>query len=125
MILPILQTFFREKRYRYLTIATLSVLATGIIGFRFLEDWRWLDCINYAVSVMVTSGNAEVYPKTDAGKVFNIFYMLLSVILILLFVNTLYQHFHNLRLSKEVKDKRHQKIVEKQIDVQSNNEHTN
>lgn len=118
MLVPVLQTFLREKRYRYLTVVTLSVLIIGILGFRYLENWRWIDCVNYAVSIMVTTGNAEVYPKTDAGKIFNIFYMFLSVILILFFVNTLYQHLNNLRLSKEVKDKRHHKIVARQINVQ-------
>lgn len=118
MIFPIFRAFFKEKRYRYLTILTTAVLLVGIIGFRFLEGWAWLDCVNYAVSIMVTTGNAEVYPKSNWGKIFNVFYMFLSVILILFFVNTLYQHFHNARLTRELKDKRHKKIVEKQIEIQ-------
>ena len=119
MIIPALRTFIREKRYRYLTITTLAVLLLGIIGYRYLEEWSWIDCVNYAVSIMVTTGNAEVYPQTYWGKIFNVFYMLLSVILILFFINTLHQHFHESRLIKEVKHKRHQKIIAKQMNIQT------
>lgn len=122
MIIPALGTFIREKRYRYLTGTTLGVLLLGIVGYRYLEEWSWIDCVNYAVSIMVTTGNAEVYPQTYWGKIFNVFYMLLSVILILFFINTLHQHFHESRLIKEVKHKRHQKIIEKQMKIQTEKE---
>ena len=122
MIAPALFTFLREKRYRQLTFTTVGVLVLGIVSYRYLEGWSWLDCINYAASIMVTSGNAEVYPKSDWGKIFNIFYMFLSVILILFFVNTLHQHFYESRQSRRVKFKRHQKIVKKKIDTQAKNE---
>ena len=118
MILPALQTFLREKRYRQLTITTLGVLILGILGYRLLEGWSWLECVNYAASIMVTSGNSEVYPQSDWGKVFNVFYMFLSVILILFFVNTLQQHFHESRQSNKEKYKRHQRIIKKKIQTQ-------
>ena len=120
MFTPVLKTFLREKRYRDLTLTTLGVLVLGVIGFRFLEGWTWLDCINYAASIMVTSGNAEVYPKSDWGKVFNVFYMFLSVFLILFFINTLSQHFHESRQIKKVKHERHRKIIERKIETQIN-----
>ena len=118
MLISELSTFWREKRYRLLTVTTIGVLVLGIIGYRFLEGWSWLDCINYAVSIMVTTGNAEVYPKSDWGKIFNVFYMVLSVFLILFFINTLQQHFHESRRSGIVKRKRHQKIIEKKMTTQ-------
>ena len=113
-------TFFREKRYRYLTIITLLVLFVGVISYRFLEQWSWLDSIHYSVSIMVTTGNAEIYPKSYWGKVFNIFYMIISVILILLFVNTLHQHFHDNKESRQSKRQRHRKIADKKVKTQEN-----
>ena len=125
MIFSELHTFLRDRRYRQLTITTLGVLILGIIGYRILEGWSWLDCINYAVSIMVTSGNSEVYPHSNWGKIFNVFYMFLSVILILFFVSTLQQHFHDRRQSSRTKFKRHQKIVEKKIDTQAHEQQKN
>ncbi len=110
------RSFLRKKRYRYLIYATLGVLLIGVGGFRYLEHWRWIDCVNYAVSTMVTTGNATVIPESDAGKIFNIGYMFISVILILFFVNTMQQHFHDQRQTYEVKHERRKKIVEKHLE---------
>jgi len=115
MFVPALRTFFREKRYRYITLTTLAVLVVGVIGYRLLEGWSWLDSIHYAVSIMVTTGNAEIYPISYWGKVFNVFYMILSVVLILFFISTLQQHFHESRQARKSKHLRHRKIIDRKI----------
>lgn len=120
MIVATARSFLSKKRYRYLIYATLSVLFIGVLGFRLIEHWRWIDCLNYAVSTMVTTGNAGVLPKSDIGKVFNVFYMFTSVILILFFVNTMTQHFQEMRKTQEVRHQRHKDMVEKHIDNPSN-----
>ncbi|WP_312820607.1 potassium channel family protein [Kaistella carnis] len=115
MITATAKSFFSKKRYRYLIYATTSVLFIGVLGFRLIEHWRWIDCLNYAVSTMVTTGNAGVIPKTDVGKMFNVFYMFTSVILILFFVNTISRYFHEMRKTQEIKYQRHKDMVEKHI----------
>lgn len=115
MLMSLIYTFFRERRYRYLTLTTVLVLMVGATGYRLLEQWSWLDSIQYAVSIMVTTGSSELYPKTHWGKVFNIFYMILSVILILLFVNMLHQHFHDSRQTRQTKQLRHRKIIDRKM----------
>lgn len=120
MIITTARTFLNKKSYRYLMYTTLTVLLLGVLGFRFLEHWRWIDCLNYAVSTMVTTGNAGVLPQSDLGKIFNVFYMFTSVILILFFVNTMNQHYQELRKTQAVKHKRHQDIVQKHVDESSN-----
>ena len=116
MIVATIRTFINKRSYRYLIYTTSSVLVIGVLGFRYLEHWRWIDCVNYAVSTMVTTGNAGVIPKTDVGKFFNICYMFVSVVLILFFVSTIQQHFQEVRQSKDVKHQRHQKIAEKHVE---------
>ncbi|SFI47962.1 potassium channel family protein [Halpernia frigidisoli] len=116
MIIATAKTFISKKSYRYLIYTTFFILILGVFGFRFLEHWRWIDCVNYAVSTMVTTGNAGVLPKSDAGKIFNIFYMFTSVVLILLFVNTVTQHIRDLKQSQLVKNERHQRIVKKHME---------
>lgn len=115
MIFSTARTFLNKKRYRYLIYTTLGVLLIGVFGFRYFEHWRYIDCLNYAVSTMVTTGNAGVLPESDSGKIFNVFYMFTSVILILFFVNTMNHHFQELRQSKEMKHQRHKHLVEKHV----------
>ncbi len=99
MIKSVLISFIKDKNYRTLIYTTFFVLLLGSVCFKYFENWEWIDAISYAVSVMVTTGNAEVYPQTMHGKIFNIFYMIISVILILFFVNVLFQHFHENRMN--------------------------
>lgn len=115
MIFASARTFIRNRDYRYLLLTTLAVLLIGIFGFKYLENWNWLDSVNYAVSTMVTTGNSDVTPLTDGGKIFNIFYMFISVILILLFVNTIAEHFKDFRNNENLRSERHSKIVQKHV----------
>lgn len=109
------RSFMNKKDYRNLLFTTIAVLLLGIFGFKYLEHWSWIDCINYSVSTMVTTGNAGVIPKTEAGKIFNIFYMFISVVLILLFINTITQHFRDVRKTRDFKHERHQKIAKDHV----------
>lgn len=122
MIVATFRSFLNKKHYRYLIYTTSIVLLIGVLGFRFLEKWRWIDCVNYAVSTMVTTGNAGVQPVTDFGKIFNIFYMIISVVLILFFVNTIQKHFQDQRQSFQVKHLRHKKLAQKHVDDSLNRE---
>ncbi|MGS0748696.1 potassium channel family protein [Halpernia sp. GG3] len=115
MIFNTARSFMNKKNYRNLLFSTLAVLLLGIFGFKYLEKWSWIDCVNYSVSTMVTTGNAGVIPITKAGKIFNIFYMFTSVILILIFINTITQHFRDVRKTKDFKHERHQKIVKDHV----------
>lgn len=127
MIFNTARSFMNKKNYRNLLFTTLAVLLLGIFGFKYLEGWSWIDCINYSVSTMVTTGNAGVIPKTEAGKIFNIFYMFTSVVLILLFVNTITQHFKEVRKTKFFKHERHQKIAKDHVNqsIKSDNREIN
>lgn len=102
-------SFFRKRYYRVLTISSISVLCLGIVGFHFIEGWSWLDSIDYAISTMVTTGNSGLFPKTILGKYFNIFYMLSSVVLILLFISTVQQHFLDIEQNKKLQRIRRRK----------------
>lgn len=109
MTLHTITSFFRKKYYRKLTLSSVSVLCIGIIGFHFIEGWPWLDSVDYAISTMVTTGNSGLFPKTDLGKYFNIFYMLSSVVLILLFISTIQQHFLDIEQNKKLQRIRRRK----------------
>lgn len=115
MIFASARSFIRNRDYRYLLLTTFGILLIGIFGFKFFEGWEWIDCVNYAVSTMVTTGNSDVTPLSDGGKLFNIFYMFTSVILILLFVNTVTQHFRDFRRTEDLKNERHQNIVKNHV----------
>ena len=85
--------FLRDKNYRDLLITTFLVIIIGGIVFKTLEGWRWIDAFYFCIITLTTVGYGDIAPKTDAGKIFNMFYILLGLGLILAFVKTVYDHY--------------------------------
>ncbi len=102
--------FLRDKEYRDLIFTTLVVICIGMFVYHFLEGWSWLNALYFSFITLTTVGFGDFAPKTDAGKIFTIFYIIVGIGIILSFVNTIYHHFMQQReLRKE-----HKKMERKQ-----------
>jgi voltage-gated potassium channel len=51
----------------------LLVLLVGTIGYKYIENWVWLDAFYMTVITVSTVGITEVHPLSDAGRLFTIF----------------------------------------------------
>jgi voltage-gated potassium channel len=51
-------------------IGILLVLIFGTIGYRFIENWGWLDAFYMTVITVSTVGITEVHPLSDVGRLF-------------------------------------------------------
>ncbi len=69
---------FRSKIYIALSLV-LFVSLIGVLGFRLLSDYSWLDAVYMTVITMTTVGFSEVSPLDDAAKIFTIFLIISSV----------------------------------------------
>ena len=65
-------------------ILALSVLALvvffGSAGFHYIENWSWFEGLYMTIITMTPLGYGEVKPLSHAGKVFNTFLILASVL---------------------------------------------
>jgi len=61
---------------RALTILILlfALTAVGILGFRIIEGWSWIDCVYYTV-ITVTTVGYEIDRLSDEGKIFVTLYL--------------------------------------------------
>ena len=69
---------FRSKIYLAL-ILMISVLVIGVIGYRFLSDYSWLDALYMTIITVTTVGFMEVRPLDASAKVFTVLLITSSV----------------------------------------------
>ena len=93
ILLETIKVFLRDKEYRDLLGTVIAILALGTVVYHYLEGWSWLDAFYFSFITLTTIGFGDFAPKTDAGKIFTIVYIVVGVGIILAFVNTLYLHY--------------------------------
>lgn len=58
----------------------LAIIAViGVLGYRFIEKWTFLDSVYMTVITLFTVGFKEVSPLSPAGKIFTIFIIVAGV----------------------------------------------
>ena len=73
--------------YRLLITAALSLLVGGSIFYHIVEKWNWLDSYYFCVVTLATVGYGDLVPKTDLGKLFTTFYILIGIGIIATFAS--------------------------------------
>lgn len=56
-----------------------AVLSVGVLGFRIIEGWTWIESTWMALITMTTIGFGEVHPLSPLGRVFGMVYILAAV----------------------------------------------
>ena len=69
---------FRSKFYRAI-VMMLGVLMVGVIGYRYLSDFSWLDALYMTIITVTTVGFMEVQPLDDNSKIFTVLLIITSV----------------------------------------------
>ena len=75
----LLRALFQQPESRALLTMALAVIAIGTSFYHNFEGWRWLDAVYFCVVTLVTIGYGDFTPKTDAGKLFTIVYIVIGL----------------------------------------------
>lgn len=77
------------KQFRGVAAVAVLVLTGGAIFYHLVEKLSWLNAVYFCVITLTTVGYGDITPKTDAGKIFTIFYVLTGIGIIATLANLL------------------------------------
>nr|WP_294848138.1 potassium channel family protein [uncultured Sphingomonas sp.] len=69
----------RDPSVRGLLALSLTLITIASLFYNVVEGWRMIDSIYFSVITIATIGYGDFAPKTDAGKIFTIFYVLIGL----------------------------------------------
>lgn len=75
------------RQFRIAAGISLATLLFGAVFYHYVEDMGWLNAVYFCVITLTTIGYGDIVPKTDLGKLFTIFYVIVGVGIIATFVN--------------------------------------
>lgn len=81
-----------DPQFLELMIIAGLILLTGTIFYSQIEKWSLTDSFYFSVTTLTTVGYGDLYPTTDASKIFTAFYILAGVGILLGFVNAVATH---------------------------------
>jgi len=69
----------KDREFRALFYWVIGILVLGTWFYARVEGWRALDSLYFTVTTLTTVGYGDFYPRTDAGKIFTIFYIIVGI----------------------------------------------
>lgn len=100
------ENFIEKNQYRIITGAALFALFFGTIFYHIIEKLSWLDSWYLSVITLTTVGYGDITPKTDIGKLFTTFYVLVGIGIIVAFTSTLIKRAGK-RRERKLEEKSH------------------
>lgn len=106
---------FRSKINTAMLLLIL-LLFTGVIGFKVISEYSWIDAVYMTVITITTVGFGEVFPLDPEAKIFTIFLILTSVIIVGYALKIITEYMISKNDISELKHKK----MQKKIDALSN-----
>jgi voltage-gated potassium channel len=100
------------RRILIVAAAIAVTLGVGTAGFVAVAGYPVFDAFYMALITMTTVGYAEIRPLTTAGRVFNSFYLLLSVSTLLLAMGVMTQGIIEAQLGNLLEKRRVRKMID-------------
>lgn len=94
------ETIVHIKRYRWVAAIAFTLIGIGTVFYHIVENWKLIDSLYFSTVTLTTIGYGDFTPKTDAGKLFTVFYVLIGVGTVAAALNILVRGAAQRRLEK-------------------------
>ena len=103
--------FFRTRIYTAVFLLVI-ILLIGIAGYKMISGYSWVDAIYMTVITMTTVGFGEVVALDDTSKIFTIFLILASVVIVGYALSIITEYILSKNNIEELKHKKMQKKID-------------
>ena len=69
----------RDPAVRLRLGLTLGVIGGATVFYRHVEGWAWIDAAYFSTVTIATVGYGDFVPRTDAGKIFTMVYVIVGI----------------------------------------------
>ena len=91
----------------------IILLVIGVVGFKSMSYYTWIDALYMTVITITTVGFQEVHPLDDTTKVFTIFLILTSVFILGYALSVITEYILSKNDFEELKQRKMQKKIDK------------
>jgi voltage-gated potassium channel len=102
---------FRSKIYTAIILLVI-LLFIGVIGYRFISNYEWIDAVYMTVITITTVGFAEVNPLDTESKIFTIFLILASVVIVGYAISIITEYILSKNNFEDIKQRKMQKKID-------------
>jgi hypothetical protein len=89
-------------RIRYIALVGLATIGTGVVAYRYLEDWSWIDSLYFSVVTLATVGYGDLTPQSEEGRLFTVFYIVVGIGIFAAVINFLVKRGATRRIEKHL-----------------------
>jgi voltage-gated potassium channel len=100
------------RRFLFVTIAILSTLAVGTIGFTLIAGYPLFDAFYMTLTTLTTVGYGEIHPLDRGGRIFNSFLIIFGVSVILVGIGAMTQTIIELELGNSFGKRRQKRMID-------------
>lgn len=86
-----------HTRLIYISVVLILILFGSATFYHYIEKWTYIDALYFSAATMTTVGYGDITPKTDAGKIFTIFFVFMGVGIALYGLSVIAAHFVEIR----------------------------
>lgn len=106
-----LERFFKTKIFTAIFLL-VAILFIGVFGYVLISGYSWIDALYMTVITMTTVGFGEVIPLDDQSKIFTIFLILGSVVIVGYALSIITEYILSRDHIEQLKHKRMQRKID-------------
>ena len=104
---------FLKSKFRIALSLVIIVLLFGVLGYRYIADYTWVNALYMTVITMSTVGFSEVTPLDDQSKLFTVGLISSSVLTLAYSVSVITEYLMDKNSFEQLKNRKMKKKIDK------------